>query len=325
MRSEMTSSAFLLLLEATLNLTSFEYFEMLAREASFTRAAERLHITQQSLSSHISKLEREIGCKLVVRHVPLELTYAGEVFLRYAETMNDQYLTMQQEFWDITQNDQGVLRVGISFTRGRTIMPDIILAFHEQHPHIRVDLVEATNEALRQKLIDGEIDLAIAFFPASLPGVILRDFYQEEVVTIVERTMFENHFSNSSQERIHRIEQGDYAALEDLPLIQGSFEDIGGRIERNMLRNAGISRPRVIATSNNTETLLALCIRGAGACLCAESLAHAALTEEQLSQLIIIRSGDAARYPIKFGYREKQHQWSVIDDFMDTAQQVHAS
>ena len=168
-----------------MNFATLEYFEMLARERSFTRASERLHITQQSLSSHIAKLESELGCQLIVRHVPLELTYAGQVFLEYASTIREQYIQMQQEFWDISQNEEGVLRVGIAFTRGRTILPDIIMAFREAYPHICVEMVEATNEALRQKLIDGEVDLAIAFFPAPLPGIVLKDFYQEEVVVLV--------------------------------------------------------------------------------------------------------------------------------------------
>ena len=302
-----------------MNFATLEYFEMLARERSFTRASERLHITQQSLSSHIAKLESELGCQLIVRHVPLELTYAGQVFLEYASTIREQYTQMQQEFWDISQNDEGVLRVGIAFTRGRTILPDIIMAFREAYPHICVEMVEATNEALRQKLIDGEVDLAIAFFPAPLPGIILKDFYQEEVVVLVLRELFESLYGDEAAERAQRIEDGDYSALEGCPLVMGSLEDIGGRIERNMIRRVGISRPNIVATSNNSETHLALCIRGAGACLCSETLARASLTQEQLDSLMILRSGDSARYPICFGYREKPHLWSVLESFMDIA------
>ena len=73
-----------------MNFSSMKYFTVLARERNFTRAAEQLHITQQSLSSHIAGLEKEFGCKLIIRHVPLELTYAGEVFLRYAKDFSFQ-------------------------------------------------------------------------------------------------------------------------------------------------------------------------------------------------------------------------------------------
>ena len=67
-----------------MNFSSMEYFVVLAQERNFTRAAERLHMTQQSLSSHIAAMERELGCQLFVRHIPLDFTYAGEVMLRYA-------------------------------------------------------------------------------------------------------------------------------------------------------------------------------------------------------------------------------------------------
>ena len=67
-----------------MNFLSMKYFLMLAEERSFTKAAERLHITQQTLSAHVAALERETGAKLFVRHVPLELTDSGSVFLRYA-------------------------------------------------------------------------------------------------------------------------------------------------------------------------------------------------------------------------------------------------
>ena len=67
-----------------MNFSSMDYFVMVARERSFSRAAERLHITQQTLSAHIAGLEKELSTKLLVRSIPLELTYAGEVFLGYA-------------------------------------------------------------------------------------------------------------------------------------------------------------------------------------------------------------------------------------------------
>ena len=63
-----------------MNFLSIEYFAAVASEHSFSKAAKRLGITQQTLSANIAALERELGCTLFVRHVPLELTYAGTVF-----------------------------------------------------------------------------------------------------------------------------------------------------------------------------------------------------------------------------------------------------
>ena len=58
-----------------MNFSSFDYFLALARERSYTRAADALHITQQSLSAAIAALERELGCPLVVRRMPDTMAY----------------------------------------------------------------------------------------------------------------------------------------------------------------------------------------------------------------------------------------------------------
>ena len=136
-----------------MNLTSMEYFVALARERSFTKAAQQLHITQQSLSAHIAALEQELGAQLLVRRVPLELTYAGTVFLRYAAKFQRELGDLHREFSDITNNQRGILRIGIAFTRGRTIMPDLITAFQARYPNISIELSEAPNRTLHQNLL----------------------------------------------------------------------------------------------------------------------------------------------------------------------------
>lgn len=302
-----------------MNFTSLQYFEMLAHERSFTRAAQRLHITQQSLSTSIAKMEAELDCQLVVRHVPLELTYAGEVLLRYAATFREHYSSMQQEFCDISQNQRGVLRLGVTYTRGRTILPSIIPPFQKRYPAIRIDLVEDTNDALRRKLVDGDVDLAIASFPNNIPGVTLEDFYREEMVLLVSRDLFSSLYGTEADDRAKRFEQGEFAVIEDLPLLLNSIDDIGGHIERTLLKRAGIAHPRIMATSSNVETLLSLCVEEVGACFCPEILARSTLTDEQFSSLQLLRLGGMARYRIRFGYLAQTYQWSIIDAFMNVA------
>ena len=147
-----------------MNFHSLDYFLVLAREKNFTRAAEALHITQQSLSSHIAGLEKELGCTLLVRRTPLELTYAGRTFLRYAESIGQTHQAMEREFCDISENQKGELRVGIAYTRGRAIMPRLIPAFQRQYPNVEITLLEGSNDAIQKALLSGGIDLAIAGF-----------------------------------------------------------------------------------------------------------------------------------------------------------------
>ena len=68
-----------------MNFQNLEYFLTTASEGNITRAAERLHVSQQALSNQIARLEQELGCRLFERKQNLELTYAGLQFKASAE------------------------------------------------------------------------------------------------------------------------------------------------------------------------------------------------------------------------------------------------
>ena len=298
-----------------MNFSTMEYFVALARERSFTKAAQQLHITQQSLSSHIAALEQELGCQLLVRRVPLELTYAGTVFLRYAVNFQKELNDLYREFCDITEHQRGVLRIGVAFTRGRAIMPELIARFQGRYPNIEIELSEAANQVLHQKLLNREIDVAIANFPDSLQGVELRDFYREEVVLLLAKELWNAIGSDEAEEQ---VQNGDLSVLAQCPFVLGNSNDIAGRIGRDVLERAGI-QPILRAKSDNMETLLSLCVGGTGACFCPENLMYSALTGEQISTLKRFRLGKEAEYPIRFGYLKSSYQWNMIEEFMRLA------
>lgn len=301
-----------------MNFDSLEYFSVLARERSFTRAAESLHITQQSLSSHIAGLEKELNCQLVVRRIPLELTYAGQTFLSYAEELRRTQHAMQQEFCDISKNQKGELRVGIAFTRGRAVMPHLIASFQQKYPNVEVTLMEGSNDALQKLLADGDIDLAVAHFPKAPPEVELRDFYEEHIVLCLSDTLLTRCGVDLAAHEAE-LRSGDLRALRDCPFVLGRASDIGGRIGRELLRRSGV-KPTIKATSENIETLLALCELGVGVCFSPENLIRTALSDAQIRRLHLLRFDSGASYPIRFGYLRRSYQWSVIDEFIRAAQ-----
>ena len=305
-----------------MNFLSMEYFTVVTQERSFTKAAERLHMTQQSLSAHIAGMEKELGAQLLIRKIPLELTYAGEVLLRYAASFQRDHDAMLREFCDITQNQKGLLRVGAGANRGLTILPGAITEFQKLYPNIIVEMTEASNDTLHQKLLDGAVDLAIANFPESLHGVGLRDFYKEEIVLLVERESFSSFFGEKAAEKEAKLLSGDFSVLKSFPFVLGGVEDIDARIARMILRQGGISRPVVKAVSHNVRMLMTLCVRGIGACFCPENLARATLPPEQLDALMLLRLGEKAQYQIHFGYQASNYQWSVVEAFMNCAQKA---
>lgn len=302
-----------------MNFDSPEYFCVLARERSFTRAAELLHITQQSLSSHIAALEREWNCQLIVRRIPLELTFAGKTFLRYAEELRRTQHAMQRELSDISENQKGELRVGIAFTRGRAVMPRLIAAFQTEYPNVEVTLIEESNDTLQKLLFNGDIDLAIADFSKVPQEVELRSFYEERIILCLSDTLLERCGLDLAAHEA-ALRAGDLSSLRNCPFVLGRAADIGGRIGRELLRRSGV-KPIVKATSENLETLLALCEQGVGACFSPENLVRTVLREEQVEQLHLLPLGSDAWYPIRFGYLKRAYQWSCIEAFIRTAQE----
>ena len=302
-----------------MNTPRFDYFIALARERSFTKAAKQLHITQQTLSNYVAQLEKEIGSTLFVRNIPLKLTYAGEIYLRYALAIQNQMENMQHELDDVSQKERGLLKIGIAFSRGRILMPKVIAAFQKEHPFVQVKLVETSNEEQRIKLLNHEIDLVITNFTEDIPGVTMQDFYDEENVLLISEVLLDKIYGADKESVLEKVAilQNLYP-LKDCPFVLMNAENIAGRIGREFLAEAGFEAD-IKVESDNIETLLALAMEGCGACFCPEILLRKTFSQETLAKLRVIRLGDKAKYRICFGYAKQNYQWKIIDEFVKVA------
>ena len=300
-----------------MNFQNLEYFLAAAEEPSLTRAAERLHISQQALSNQIARLEEELGCRLFARKPSFELTYSGKCFQKAAVKLLDIQHQTEALLGDINENRRGELRIGIAYTRGHAIMPRLIPAFQREYPNVEVQLLEGSNEGLQRMLLDNTVDLAIANFPHALPGIELKNFYVEDLVLCLTDTLLERFPVDLTLCAQHAA-QGDFRPMQNLPFLYCSAEDVAGRIGRELF-HASDFQPRRTIRSENVETLLALCDEGEGVCLCPRNLVHTAIPPERLSHLHILPLSDAARYPMHFGYHRRSYQWSMISEFIRIA------
>lgn len=148
------------------SLTSLKCFAAAAEELNFTRAAKRLFISQQALSSHISKLEEYYGVRLFDRGIPMTLTDAGRALQKHAREILSSVDDYAREVQDIKNFRQGELTVGIPVTRGTIMLPPLLSAFHQLFPQIRLHLVEGTASGnIADALYDGTADLCIGYQP----------------------------------------------------------------------------------------------------------------------------------------------------------------
>lgn len=300
-----------------MNFSTMDYFVAVAEERSFTKAAQRLAVTQQTLSANIAAAERELGVRLLVRRTPLELTYAGEEFLRYARTFQRERRTMVREFQDIAGDEKGVLRIGVTATRGHIIMPSSIAAFQRQHSGIRVVLNEGENEELIQLLHEGRLDMVIATFGQTNPQLTVKRLFREEVVMLVAQSLLDEVLGPRQNTAIRRAEQsGDLSGFDKLPFLLVGKRDTPGTVARDAFERAGI-HPDIKVVSKNTETLVALALRGVGATMCPAELVATTFPNPEDAGMRVLHLGPRAHYDISVAWRSTEHPWSMITSFWE--------
>ena len=136
-----------------MNFLHMTYFIAVVEHESISGAAQSLFITQQTLSSHVAAMEKELGTSLFDRRPKFRLTQAGEIFYRYCIRFRNLNDAMVSEFRDLSGEVSDILHVGISQTRSRILMPSILLRMHREFPRVQVRLTEQTNEVLIKKLL----------------------------------------------------------------------------------------------------------------------------------------------------------------------------
>ncbi|WP_025715853.1 LysR family transcriptional regulator, partial [Paenibacillus sp. 1-18] len=120
-----------------------QYTLQIAAEKNFSRAAEKLHIAQPSLSQQLSKLEKELGVLLFQRNTStVELTHAGASFVEKAKKIVDAVEQLRQEMDDISQLRKGKVVVGSMPITGSHLLPHVLPVFKKAHPDIEIVLVE---------------------------------------------------------------------------------------------------------------------------------------------------------------------------------------
>ena len=115
-------------------------FLALSETLNFTRAADKIFITQQGISEHIKKLEEDYRTTLVIRKPKVQLTPAGEVLRDMLLRQEAMDRDVRQTISEINSGDAGEVSIGISVSRVRAFAADIIIRYHIAHPHVKIHL-----------------------------------------------------------------------------------------------------------------------------------------------------------------------------------------
>jgi len=242
-----------------MELRQLQYVVQIAAEKNFSRAAEKLHIAQPSLSQQLSKLEKEIGVLLFRRTTnTVELTHAGSVFTDKATAILDAVEQLRQEMDDLAQMRKGRLVVGSLPITGSHVLPLVLPVFQARYPEIEVVLVEDTTSKLEQLTASGQTDLSVLSLPLLDPALSYEPLIDEEIWLAVP-----------PQHRLADAAGTDYpdgipiAQLEHEPFIVLKKGQGFRQITHDLCASRGFE-PRIVFESSNIETVQSLVAAGMG-------------------------------------------------------------
>jgi DNA-binding transcriptional LysR family regulator len=218
-------------------------FHQVARQGSFTRAAEATFRTQSALSQQVKALEEELGCQLVERigRRRLRLTEAGERVLRFAQTVLAAYDGLQAELQELQGTPAGRLRLAAPFTTLYHLFREVLQVYPRRFPQVRLTVLDRSQPEVIDLVRQGDIDLGIVLESAVPKDLAARRWREVEMVLLTPRG--------------HRLTLLPRVTLEDIcryPLIlppRGSQSPHRQALE-SLFRRQGLDYQVVMESSN---------------------------------------------------------------------------
>jgi DNA-binding transcriptional LysR family regulator len=172
-----------------MDFKQIEAFVYVAKYKSFSRAAEKLLLSQPTISTHISTLEEQLGVKLFDRlSKEVILTEAGQVFYPYAVDILDLRERSQEAIKEFLNEISGHLHIGYSTVPAEFILPEVIRKFKEEYPKTFFTLDINGTQNVVQRLSDGILDLAIVARKIPKKDLEYKVLLKDKIVLIVHKS-----------------------------------------------------------------------------------------------------------------------------------------
>jgi LysR family transcriptional regulator, cyn operon transcriptional activator len=169
-----------------MELRHLRYFLAVADTRSFTRAAERLHVTQPTLSHQIKQLESMVGTVLFDRSTKeVELTDAGRLFKPYCERVLKEIEASALAISELEGLMRGTLRMAVFHSFSHSMLPPIMSEFALRYPGVRVITRLVPRLDMERELINAELDMAVAYAAGDNDQIVAEPLFEEELVLVV--------------------------------------------------------------------------------------------------------------------------------------------
>lgn len=154
-----------------------------AEHQSFSAAARALHTVQSNVSTHVARLERELGSTLIDR-ARGELTPEGEIVADRARRVIGELRSIEHDLASLRDEVSGHVRLGVIGTTARWLAAPLLESIHASFPRIELEIIEATTTSLLPQLVSERLDAAVVNLPLDHPDVDSRPLFEEDRIVV---------------------------------------------------------------------------------------------------------------------------------------------
>lgn len=206
-----------------------QVFYTVAKQLSFTKAADILYMTQPAVTFQVKQLEEHFNTRLFERsHGKISLTPAGDLVLGYAERILALSSEMEARVGELTGQVTGPLMIGASTTIAEYQLPRILGEFKERFPHVQARLTVANSETVAAKVADHSLDVGLIEAPSHHPNLTTLACCEDELVMICSPS---HSLASRSSVNAHDIGTQPYVSREHgsgtREVVDGFFKNNG--------------------------------------------------------------------------------------------------
>lgn len=222
-----------------MDIRTIKTFHTVVKYESFQKAAEALNYAQSTVTTHVQKLEHDIGLTLLDRENNLQLTEAGELLYEKGGLLLKTFDNLESSMTELVDGDSGTIKIGVMEPMASYRLPAILTLFAKKFPKVQISLQIQGSKTLADMVMKDEIDLALCAAPEKDSGSLFEPIYSEEVVLLAPT----NHPLNK-KETINLRDLGNEKLV-----ITNALCPFRGNLERKMIET-GISPQYGIEVSN---------------------------------------------------------------------------
>jgi len=227
------------------------YFQVIAESKSLTKAAEKLYVSQPSLTKYVQRLEKRMGIELFDHNSsPLRLTNAGELYYAHLKQVQSMEQKLKEDFDQIRMEGRDRIRIGIPPWRGTVILPHVLPYYLESNPMVSVDVIENNGEELERALQNDEIDFCIQHYPLKASNVHFEVLVNEKILLIGNNDLSAVQQANRRPCTPGHFRSFDIQSIGDTPVVFPAKGQKRRRLIDSLLAKEGLHLNNWLETEN---------------------------------------------------------------------------